>query len=915
MRPIKLVLSAFGPYSGETVLNMDALGDRGLYLITGDTGAGKTTIFDAIAFALYGEASGDGRKSAMLRSQYASSDVPTFVELTFLHAGREYVVRRSPEYLRPLKRGEGMRQQTSEVQLTLPDGRVLTRVRDVSEAVKEILGVDRDQFSQIAMIAQGDFRKLLLAETRERQAIFRDLFRTARYKTLEERLKEETHALERRMNEDRHDLSAILAGVVPLADGEETRREWERCLKGETGFPETEEILLRFLREGERREAENAGKRASLDREIALTSSRLAFARETLKNREEKAAAEKALGESEARREKAAAALEGEKAKEGENARLSREAALLEEEIPRYAALEKLLGEKTGEEELEKKALREKDAKKARAEDLSRRVEKAKEELLSLSRAGEEREKLRREELLFAEKEKRLLALEDAEKKAAAVGNDYEKAQKAYLASAGRAETLGERAARLRRVFRDEQAGLMAETLKEGEPCPVCGSVHHPRKAGKSEEAPSEAQVKEAEDASAAAEKEASEKSAAAAALRGRKEEAEGLLAERRGEFPGKETALIREELKREGAALSARVEKAEAAEARRKAVEESMPRAETMLKALTEEALKAERQAEAHGITARELEKRIKEARETLRHPSLREAEERRKELQGEIAARERARKAAEAALREEELAAESLRAKLSTLEELLRGREEIDPHAEEEKEKALKTEREALLASDRQDHADLETDRRALSLFRKTAEALARDEETWQSARALSDTAAGTVPGKEKIALETYVQAAFFDRIVRRANLRLLEMSEGQYELTRRVSSANRISQTGLELDVIDHYNGSERSVYTLSGGETFLASLALALGLSDEIQSGAGGIQLDTLFIDEGFGSLDENALREAVRTLRRLGEGRRLVGIISHVADLKDQIDLRIEVTKSPAGGSRARITGF
>ena len=157
--------------------------------------------------------------------------------------------------------------------------------------------------------------------------------------------------------------------------------------------------------------------------------------------------------------------------------------------------------------------------------------------------------------------------------------------------------------------------------------------------------------------------------------------------------------------------------------------------------------------------------------------------------------------------------------------------------------------------------------------------------------------------------------MQAAFFDRIVRRANLRLLEMSEGQYELTRRVSSANRISQTGLELDVIDHYNGSERSVYTLSGGETFLASLALALGLSDEIQSGAGGIQLDTLFIDEGFGSLDENALREAVRTLRRLGEGRRLVGIISHVADLKDQIDLRIEVTKSPAGGSRARITGF
>ena len=213
MRPLKLILSAFGPYSGETALEMERLGDRGLYLIAGDTGAGKTTIFDAIAFALYGEASGDGRKSGMLRSQYASPGTPTYVDLTFLHAGKTYRVRRNPDYVRPLKRGEGTTTQTADAALTFPDGRVITGVRSVTEAVRGILGVDRDQFSQIAMIAQGDFRRLLLADTSKRQAIFRDLFRTNRYKLLEERLKEESRSLEKRMQQDRRDLSAILEGA------------------------------------------------------------------------------------------------------------------------------------------------------------------------------------------------------------------------------------------------------------------------------------------------------------------------------------------------------------------------------------------------------------------------------------------------------------------------------------------------------------------------------------------------------------------------------------------------------------------------------------------------------------------------------------------------------------------------------
>ena len=921
MRPLKLILSAFGPYSGETALEMERLGDRGLYLIAGDTGAGKTTIFDAIAFALYGEASGDGRKSGMLRSQYASPGTPTYVDLTFLHAGKTYRVRRNPDYVRPLKRGEGTTTQTADAALTFPDGRVITGVRSVTEAVRGILGVDRDQFSQIAMIAQGDFRRLLLADTSKRQAIFRDLFRTNRYKLLEERLKEESRSLEKRMQQDRRDLSAILEGTAPEGD-EELRTEWERSLRGEAGPGETGELIRRFIAEGEKREKETAGEREALDRKIAETASRLAYARETARYEKDGEEAEKELAEAVSAGEAAKERIRGEREKEEETERFAREAALLEEELPRYAALEALEAEKAAEDAAREDALRDLGEKNEKAQDLAKRLEKAKAELASLEGAKVEREKLRREEMLFQEKKRRFASFEEAEKDAAELERRYGKAKTDYAASSEAARLADERAAHLRQIFRDEQAGLMAEGLADGEPCPVCGSRTHPRKAEKSREAPTEAEVKAAGEEAAAAEKTASRKSEEAGALRGRWEGAEKLRRERLSALlegaeadaiPGGNEAF-RALLAGEEKTLLDRAAAADAAVRRREEVESALPRAEEKLRALKEKAGEAEKAADGHGVRSAELTRRIGDERNKLRHASRGEAEKRHGALLSLIGERKRAREEAEEALRREELRAESLGAKKKTLEALLRDREKIDPVFEEEEGKKLKARRDELLEFEKSGHARLEANRRALSLWEKTAGELQRDETLWQSARALSDTAAGNVTGKEKVALETYVQAAFFDRIVRRANLRFLSMSEGQYELVRRTAAENKVSQTGLELDVVDHYNGSTRSVYTLSGGETFLASLSLALGLSDEIQSGAGGIQLDTLFIDEGFGSLDENALREAVRTLSRLGEGRRLVGIISHVADLKEQIDRQIVVTKDPAGGSRAKITG-
>ena len=186
MRPIKLIMSAFGPYAGRQEIDLGKLGDRGLYLITGDTGAGKTTIFDAITYALYGEPSGQNRDASMLRSKYAEGETPTEVELTFLHAGKEYTVRRNPEYIRKKSRGTGETKQLAGAELKLPDGRVETKTTAVTNKIKEILGVDKEQFCQIAMIAQGDFLKLLLADTRDRQAHFREIFRTQIYETFQE---------------------------------------------------------------------------------------------------------------------------------------------------------------------------------------------------------------------------------------------------------------------------------------------------------------------------------------------------------------------------------------------------------------------------------------------------------------------------------------------------------------------------------------------------------------------------------------------------------------------------------------------------------------------------------------------------------------------------------------------------------
>ena len=943
MRPRKLVISAFGPYAGRTELDMDRLGQGGLYLITGDTGAGKTTIFDAITFALYGEASGANREPGMLRSKYAEPDTPTFVELTFSYGDKIYTVRRNPEYERPAKRGGGTTSQKADAELTMPDGHVIAKVKDVNAAVREILGVDRNQFSQIAMIAQGDFLKLLLADTKERQGIFRELFQTGRYQVLQERLKDESGKLRDACAAEKAGVEQYIQGIV-CAPESSFSGELEKAKEGRLPVAEVLELLEHIL-------AQDKKIRDGTEEELGRTEEKLAGVVRELGRAGELERTEKELEQAEEKRAvcklRLAEAEENRKEQQGrkpERERLQEEAAKIRAELPSYQMLEeRQAGLQKLDRELQKLTAELKEST-AQQEQQTRRLEELKEEQKKYAGAVEQRERLAREQEQAERKKKELNAfgaeLSDYRK----LGAELQKAQRRYREAAAE---MGQKEAayrELNRAFLDEQAGILAETLEDQKPCPVCGSLTHPSPARKSEKAPTEAELKKAEKEFRSAKDRAEKASAEAGSRSGEvKAKAEHLreqLAEILGirsggqeeeQEMGKLKALPgAKELFRPGepweqelgtrfsaleqklSMLRGQIKNEEAVLKRREELERLVPQAEESEKALRERLSGIRESMAAAGSRREELEARRKELCASLQFESRQQAEKELKQLENRRNAMEKALEEAENAFRAQEQELDGLEGQIRQLKVLLQ--EAVPVNAEElaEKQKELQARKEACMEGQKELHARITSNEETLRNLAAHTKKLSDLEQRWSWVRALSNTANGNLAGKEKLMLETYIQTTYFDRIIRRANLRFLAMSGGQYELKRSREAGNNKSQSGLELDVIDHYNGTERSVRTLSGGESFKASLSLALGLADEIQSSAGGIRLDTMFVDEGFGSLDEESLRQAVQTLAGLAGGNRLVGIISHVGELKEKIDRQIIVTKDREGGSHVRM---
>ncbi len=932
MRPLRLTLSAFGPYAAETTLDLEKLGKGGLYLITGDTGAGKTTIFDAITYALYDHSSSGIREGSMLRCKYADDKTPTFVELEFEVHGVRYTVRRNPEYQRPKARGEGMTTEKADATLTYPDDRPpVTKAKDVTAAVQEIIGLDYNQFSQIVLIAQGQFTKLLNASTEERSRIFRKLFRTQRYAQLQERLQSEASALNQQRTAQNAKLDSLLGGLQ--FSPEDPDAEALRALCAQT-VPETALALLDTLTARQAAALEEAGTalqatEAQLDtvqQQLGAAAQAQRLAQQLAARQAELAAAKPALDAARAEADRHA----------GDAAQLDALTAQVtqaQSALAAYDALDTLCRQQTEARDAAQLAAAQAHKRRTQLDSLNAALAAAETELAALADADTRLLALQTRSAQLAQRGEALAKLEQRLADCQRQAKTAHKAQESYRAAAAAQDEARTRQNTLERAFLDAQAGLLAESLVEGAPCPVCGSTHHPARALLPHTAPTQAQVEAARQAAAEADRQAQNASAAAqsalAAVNEAKtslrRDAETLLPERfttpEGTVP-LTFALMTNVLAEESAALQtaqtdckAQCRQAEA-DCRRKAQLEADRQAKTRQRpALEQAAAEADRSAAAQNASADALEGQIAERRAALPYPrradaqaALDKLEADRRTLRTGMDTAQRKLKQAEQTVAAAEAAVEALTAQQTAAQKELPARSAEELTAQQTE---LTAAREALRSREKQLSAQLLPNRKTAAQYRAAAEARQALESRWQWVSALAATAGGTLTSKQKIKLEAYIQMNYLDRILRYANTRLMQMTAGQYELER-IGAENQRSQSGLDLGVIDHYNGTRRSVKTLSGGESFKASLALALGLSDEVQSSAGGIRLDTLFLDEGFGSLDEESLELAIRVLSGLTEGDRLVGIISHVGALKDRIDRQVVVHKARTGGSTVEL---
>ena len=918
MRPLKLTISAFGPYAGRTVLDLDALGDNGLYLITGDTGAGKTTIFDAITYALYGEASGQSREPGMFRSKYASAATPTEVELVFAYGGKTYTVRRNPEYERPKTRGEGTTTQKAEAELHLPDGRVVTRPREVDAAIRNIMGVNRQQFMQISMIAQGEFLKLLLASTEDRKDIFRQIFRTTLYRDLQENLKREAGGLARQCAETKSSLEQYISGIT----AEESDPLWpdaEKARAGAMPAGETLELLEKLIRQDTEADAAIQKRLEDAAEELARINESIG----RLETREGiRAEAERAKSGREAERERRKAAeeaLEAARAAIPERDAAAESKARLEAELPRYEALEETRRKLAGNERRAAMLEHLLKTERGRAEEMTEGLASRKEILEDYAGAGERVASLRVERMLRIGRKEQHIQLRSALRDVQNARTELKELQERYEKYAQAAAAAAETYAAMDRAFLDGQAGILAGRLEEGRPCPVCGSTEHPHPAARSEKVPTERELKQAREEAERSRKRAHEASAfCKAELDGMealeekvRSRASQIWAEVPEDFAARSEAEIKE-IETGMPALEGEIRKEEQKLAGVEELRSEISAYEENLGKLAEEIKSYQEELAGLKASTGELTARAQSESELLSFPDRKAAVSEIGRLGAVVAGMDRVLRGAEQNFQDSDKNLKALEEKILALEAQLTDEEETDRETETARRDAVTAERKEAEERSRQIHARLRINRSARDNIREKIGQLAELEKRTAWMRNLADTANGMLSGKQKVMLETYIQMTYFDRIIARANTRLMVMSGGQYELKRRVEAENFRSQSGLDLDVVDHYNGTERSVKTLSGGESFKASLALALGLSDEIQSSAGGVKLDTMFVDEGFGSLDEESLDQAMKALASLADGRRLVGIISHVTELKNRIDRQIVVTKDRTGGSRAEI---
>lgn len=917
MRPLKITMSAFGPYAGEVTLDMQKLGKSGIYLITGDTGAGKTTVFDAISYALYGEASGNYRENTTLRSKYASADTPTFVELEFEYNNEIYKINRNPEYPRPNKRGEGFTKQSANAELVMPDGSVITKIKDVSAKVEEIIGINKNQFSQIAMIAQGDFRKLLNCETNERSKIFRKIFKTEPYHNIEIKLSSLFNELKRNREKEKSGIEQYI-NQLKCNENDTLSLELERAKSGDVLIEDVIKLAGEIINKDTLEYTKTQKNIESINEEIEKINSNIKLYENQEATKKAYAKASAKLEELKTKRNECEKAYKSAEAQRERLDDLTRKINLINSKMPKYdelKSLENSINERTESFEKSNNLLK---LKQQEITSLEKEIDEKSKALEEVKGADLLVQKLTVQKEEINKKAEALKELKTEIDRCKAEQKNLKNAQSFAKSALDEYGALENEYNQIYIAFFNEQAGIIADELKDGEPCPVCGSTSHPNLARKSENAPSQADVESAQNLVKKAQEKADKARDTASALKSRFDEISANVKSAAKKLFGTDDNVFDDynsnisALKKEYDCTLALLKTANEKLSLYQKLDKEIPKIQEKQKSLSDEISKLNTQKASDEAFISENTKRVTSIKSELDFESADLAKDKLKEytnLSNDI----------KNAIEKSKNAFDDIKSKYDTqkgtkasLENALKEFKEIDLASLKEKSLKLNEYKKGVDETAKSLYSRIESNKSRVDDISKKRDILKGYDDKYVWLKALSETANGDISGKEKITLETFVQMTYFDSIIRKANIRLLTMSDGQYELVRRSDAETLKKNEGLALDVIDHFNGSSRSVSTLSGGESFMASLCLALGLSDEIQSSNGGIKLDTMFVDEGFGSLDGEALDRALSALTSLSQGNRLVGIISHVDALCDRIDNKIVITKDRTIGSNAQI---
>lgn len=1032
MRPLCLQMTAFGPYVEQQTIDFSALEGRTLFLITGPTGAGKTTLFDAIAYALYGESSGRERDGEALRSDFAPPELLTEVVFDFSLHGRTYQVKRSPKQLRPKLRGAGMAEQAAEACLAFtdePQRLPIVGIREVNERIVELLGLKYEQFRQIMMIPQGEFRELLVADSKEREGILQKLFGTEFCAALQAELQQRESEWKKTADteqtiQEQYEIQLAEAMEMPLPAGgtdaclrvaaewqteqkqhqaqlTERLRQVKTAISGQQALcakVKDDNAQLLSLQQVEKGMQDLAAlKPAIAEKKDALTRTEAAAAllpqeeegkslrREQIRKGEERQQAAQMAAKASAEATAAASEFSALEAKEPEREALRQEIARLEALQPRMTQGEALRRELAEEERLLLKARRELEAQQRQSGQLTEKMKAAEQMLKDKVVWQQQRQALQLTTMRLNDYRDKLTEVETIRRQLGAVEAQESALQQRGTLAKGKRETAEKELEALNAAYFSQSAAALASQLVEGEACPVCGSVHHPAPASASSAADDvdaavrlrqETKVKELRESETVVFQELAALKARLQAGREHLAGAEAALQKSGGQLEAAPTDATQarqllQELECQAMTLDAKIDECVRAEALLTTLEKQKATLDQDEKNMQAEITKLATLVPEKQRLLQELESQLP--------PDVRSSavllstiEERKHLLAVEL------RRLAEVQRRHTQLHTEAVRLEtmvkesdkaLADLDRQLRDAterfchsyrqhgfvdlptyrqaRELVPLLEQMKQAVLQFEndwqkQEALLEDNRKKTAGLTwQDETALNeqlallteqerqlqdehgrlAYRreavKTALAKATDHKkvladcraAFELASDLSKVSRGMGANARKISFERYVLAAYFEEVLQAANGRLRQMTNGRYEMHRRREQNKGNAQSGLDIDVLDNYTGRERPAKTLSGGESFKASLALALGLADVVQAHAGGVSLDTMFIDEGFGTLDPESLDGAIRCLVDLQRSGRLVGIISHVPELKETIDAWLLVD-SARSGSRA-----